>query len=395
MKNKLVIGAFVLMLAAFVTFLALPADKKSIEAENRAMSTPLPFTGETVFSGDFASGYESFIGDSVGCRSFFTQLSGQIESLKGITPSSGKVVAANKDIGTGTTLRQTVLIADRAIMEMFVRDPRQEAVYADAVNHYAEKLPENIKLFNMLIPTQLEFKEPIYKNLQDSQSAVIDAIYGSLDERVIKIDAVGALEPHSDEYIYLRTDHHWTQLGAYYAYRKFMETEGGEAVDKDSFEVGKIQNMLGFLYENVSSDEADVDPDTIEWYDLDKKKRIRVVMYNLGGDGEFERYDGTMYDRKKTNYNFFFGSDHPVVEMTNTDRPDGKTLAVIKDSYTNALAPWLIKSYHKVILVDPRIYKGDFQDIIDKFSPDETLITNYIFTTNFADYCDMLKNLYR
>ncbi len=394
MKNKLVIGAFVLMMAAFVTFLALPADKKSIEAENRTMSTAPPFTGETVFSGDFASGYESFIGDSVGCRSFFTRLSGRMESLKGITPGGGKVVSANKDIGTSTTLKQTLLIADGAIMEMFARNPEQEALYVDAVNHYAEKLPENIKLFNMLIPTQLEFKEPIYKNLQDSQSAAIDAIYESLDERVTKIDAVGALEERSDEYIYLRTDHHWTQLGAYYAYRRFMETEGGEAVDKDSFEVKKIQNVFGFLYDNINSDAEDVDPDTLEWYDLDKENHIRVVMYNLGEDGELNKYDGTMYDKKKKNYNFFFGSDHPVVEMTNDDNPDGKTLAVIKESYANALAPWLIKSYHKVVLVDPRIYKGNFQDIIDEFSPDETLITNYIFTTNFADYCDMLKNLY-
>ena len=63
--------------------------------------------------------------------------------------------------------------------------------------------------------------------------------------------------------------------------------------------------------------------------------------------GEMYSYNGVMYDRSKANYNFFFGSDHPIVEMTNEKNPDGKTLVVLKDSYTNVLAPWLIESYKK------------------------------------------------
>lgn len=394
MKNKLVIGAFALMLTAFITVLLLPADKASIEAENRTMSTVPPAEYKTVFSGQFSSGFESFIGDNIGFRSFFTQLSKQMESLKGISPNTGKIVSSNKDIGTGTTQQQTVLVADKAIMEMFIKNPQQEQIYADAVNHYAEKLPEDIKLFAMLIPTQLEFKEPIYKNLQDSQKASIDNIYEKIDERVTKIDAYGAIEPHRNEYIYFRTDHHWTQLGAYYAYRAFMEAEGGEAVEKDSFELNKIPGVLGSLYETIDPADTDVEPDVIEWYDLDPDARVSAVMSALGEDGSPITYHGKMYDRTKKDYTFFFASDHPVAELTNPDNPDGKTLAVIKESYTNALAPWLVKSYHKVILVDPRIYEGNFLDIIDKYSPDEVLITNYIFTANFADYCDMLKGMY-
>ena len=102
-----------------------------------------------------------------------------------------------------------------------------------------------------------------------------------------------------------------------------------------------------------------------------------------------------MYDKTKTDYQFFFGSDHPVVEMTNSEKKNGKTIAVIKDSYANVLAPWLIKSYGKVILIDPRIFSGDFTTILSTFKPDEVLITNYIFTTNFPDYCEMLTQLYQ
>lgn len=94
-------------------------------------------------------------------------------------------------------------------------------------------------------------------------------------------------------------------------------------------------------------------------------------------------YNGVMYDRSKANYNFFFGSDHPIVEMTNEKNPDGKTLVVLKDSYTNVLAPWLIESYKNVILVDPRIFDGDFQMFWICIHLMRMLVVNYIFTNCF------------
>ena len=80
--------------------------------------------------------------------------------------------------------------------------------------------------------------------------------------------------------------------------------------------------------------------------------------------------------------------------MSTEDNKDIDNAAKVLDSYTNVLAPWLIESYKNVILVDPRIFDGDFQTVLDKYSPDEVLVVNYIFTTVFTDYCNLLKNLY-
>ena len=65
MRNKLTIGAFLLMLTAFIVVLALPADEESIKSENRVMATIPPVNEETVFSGEFETGFESFIGDNI------------------------------------------------------------------------------------------------------------------------------------------------------------------------------------------------------------------------------------------------------------------------------------------------------------------------------------------
>lgn len=394
MKNKLIIGAFILMLAAFVTVFALPADLKSIKSENRSINELPQLSQENVFSGKFASEFEDFIGDNIAYRSFFTSTSKLIDGIKGITPHTGAVISTNKDIGTGTIIKMTLLFTEDAIMEMYRKSGEMEKLYTDAVNMYAEKLPENIGLYNILIPTQLEFQKPIYRNLQDSQSDAIEEMYSMLDERVKSVNVCETLREYSDEYLYLRSDHHWTQLAAYYAYRDFMLAEGGKAVRNTDYVKHEIPDFLGYLYDRVNTPGIEKHPDAIEWYDVDPDGNIDVKMHKLVDDKLVE-YDGVMYDKDKDNYSFFFGSDHPIVEMTNRENEDGKTIIVIKDSYANAFAPWLIKSYGKVVLVDPRIYKGSFEDVLDKFEPDEVLILNYIFTTSFPDYCEMLKDLYK
>lgn len=393
MKNKAIIIAFFVMLAASLSLLLLPADTESVRSENREPQQMPTLNTDTVFSGKFAEEFEGFLGDNAAFRAPVTQLSRILEEKKGITLKKGKIIATNKDIGTGTTQKQTLLLADNAIMEMFIRNRGQERAYAEAVNMYAEKLPANISMYSMLIPTQLEFCEPIYKNLQDSQLDAINSIYNGLNPRITVIDAYGALKEHKDEYIYFRTDHHWTPLGAYYGYRAFMNAEGGAAVDKNKYEINEIRNMLGYLYDRAPENDANTTPDTINWYEIDPDSKIKTVMHNVGANGEITDYRGVMYDRTKANYLFFFGSDHPIVDMTNTENPNGKTIAVIKDSYTNVFAPWLIKSYHRVILIDPRIYKGTLDTIIKEFKPDELLTINYIFTTAFKDYTDLMKGV--
>ncbi len=393
MKNKLIIGAFLVMLAAFVTMLALPADRASIEQENREPAQMPLLSRSTVFSGKFESDFESYLGDNIGLRSYFTSASKGLDAAKGITPDTGSVISTNKDIGTGTTIKMTLLFVRDTVMEMFLRNDETEKMYTDAVNALAERLPENVKVYSMLIPTQLEFREPIYKNLQDSQTDAISDMYGMLDERVTPVDAVSALAEHTDEYVYFRSDHHWTQLGAYYAYRAFTDASGAKAVNADDYEVHKINGMLGYLFDRVNTPDITKNPDTVEWYDLDESGDIKVSSLKEGADGPLTEYEGKMYHEDKRGYNFFFGSDYPVLELENTALPDGKTIVVIKDSYANAFAPWLAKSYKRVILVDPRIYEGGIDAVTEKFKPDELLVMNYIFTTNFPDYCGMLKNL--
>lgn len=98
-----------------------------------------------------------------------------------------------------------------------------------------------------------------------------------------------------------------------------------------------------------------------------------------------------MFRTDLNNYLLFFGGDNPLMEITNNTNPDGKSIIVIKDSYANAFLPWLVASYNKVVVIDPRSFGGSIVEEVAKYNAQEVLVLNYVFSTTFGDYCDMIS----
>lgn len=437
MKNKIIAGLFSVLLAASAVTIWLPADKDSVAKENRAIAQ-MPSTDiNTILSGQFSSGFEAYIGDNIGFRGRFTELSDKVSSLKGFTSNLGKVISVNKDVGTETTQKSRLLVTENSAMEVFANNKEHMDWYLNLLDYYAENLDEGINLYTMLIPTQLEFKPQLYSNIQDKQKDTIDYIYKNKPERVITVDAYTELNKHSEEYIYYRTDHHWTAKGAYYGYRAFMDTmkktieasederptpkpedelktksEQNEAsemedtkakekkaesmfkpVEPKDFPKHEEDGFIGSLCRQAQSPELENNPDTIEWYDINERGNIDISD-EYYKDGKSVKYDSVIFAKDdngdyRNDYSLFLGGDQPLVELTNKNNAGGRTLIIIKDSYCNSFAPWVIQNFHKVIMIDPRTYEGGFKDILKRYKPDDVLIMNYIFTTTFSDYCQM------
>ena len=394
MKNKIIIIIFSLIIAAAAVFLALPADENSVTGENRSLATMTPFTKKTVFSGEFAEDFENYLTDNIGFRSTFTGFSEWIDSVKGVESSAGRIVyPGGKEAAPGIITPSTMLITDNVIYEIFNRS-KTEDDYVKTLNSYAQRLDKNIKFYSMLFPTHLEFAEPLYANLQDSQKDAIDYIYSKLDSRITTVDVYNALLPHKDEYIYFTTDHHWTALGAYYAYRAFCEEAEINPVSKDSFETYEIKKFLGYLFSFARAPEVRKHPDTLKWYNTNKNGSIPASVRYLNADGAVEEQKINLFEESKKDYGVFLGGDYPLVILDNSENSEGKTLIIIKDSFANAFVPWVIKNYKRVIMIDPRSYTDDIQPIIDEFKPDDFLIMDYIFAATFDDYCELLGDLY-
>ena len=110
-----------------------------------------------------------------------------------------------------------------------------------------------------------------------------------LNPRVKTVDIYSALQNHTDEYIYFRTDHHWTMLGAYYGYSAFMKAQNLPSVNISEFEKHSINGMLGYLYEQSPDSEAAKNPDTLEWYDTRKGNDIDVSMESINKNGSVRK----------------------------------------------------------------------------------------------------------
>ena len=161
---------------------------------------------------------------------------------------------------------------------------------------------------------------------------------------------------------------------------------------KSDFTRKENGDFYGSLYLKAKSQLTDQKMDTIFYYDCAEDNQFEIKMRAEDNVTEYG-IGSPMFDTAKNNYLLFFGSDHPFMEITNKSNPDGKTVLVIKDSYANAFLPWLSASCGKVIVIDPRSYGGKLGEEIEKYSVDEVLMLNYIFSPTFNDYSDMIKNI--
>lgn len=403
MRKYFVTITFLLLLAASVYVFLSPADIASIEAENREPAKLPQFSGETLISGEFASGFDTYVNDNIGFRGQLTSLSDDIKSYFGFTPKLvGKVISSTSDIGTEETLETSLMLLNGRVMEMFSKKPEVEEEYAKALNNIRSALPDGVKMYSMLVPTQLEFAQPIYSNAQDSQEQCIEDINSMLSASIEPVDAYGklkaaeeALPEGTEDNLYFKMDHHWTMDGAYCGYEAMMEKTGMRPVSKDDFELKQGEDFYGTLYLKAKSDMEEPDPEKLYYYDVESPGDFELIMRVVYDDGSELEYgqNAPVFDSTKEGYLFFLGGDQPVIEITNNKIKEGKTIVIIKDSYANALVPWLINNYEKVVLIDPRSFKGSLIKEIERYNPDELAVINYVFTTTFSDYCELLNRI--
>ncbi len=392
MRKYFISGIFIVLLAVSFGLLFMPTDTESIKNENREANTIPEMTLANIWSGEFSKGFEGFVDDNIAFRGKLMAMSDKIRSRVGYSGDGiGRIIITTSDIGTGEANEGRLVLYNEYIMEMFEKNEEAQAKYAEALNEIRATVPSNIRMYSMLVPTALEFSDPTYSSAQDSQKEAIEFVNSRLDG-IFPVDAYSALAEDAGDSLYFKTDHHWTADGAYAAYAKYMAMSGGAVFAKSDFARKENGNFYGSLYLKAKSQLTDQAEDTIFYYDTAEKNQFEIKMRAEDNVTEYG-VGSAMFELSMNNYRLFFGSDHPFMEITNTSNPDGKTVLVIKDSYANAFLPWLCASCGKVIVIDPRSYGGKLGEEIERYSVDEVLVLNYIFSPTFGDYSDTIKNI--
>lgn len=155
------------------------------------------------------------------------------------------------------------------------RSPRASTISSPATPPRSEiwQRPSgpDVRTISLVTPNGGEFYSPESLHTgEHSQKDMIDFCYGQMDSGIVTVDAYAKLRAHTDEYIYFRTDHHWTQLGAYYAYTAFCEAAGFDAVPLEQFQTGRYDTFLGSMYTFTKgypqSDVLKQHPDYLDYY---------------------------------------------------------------------------------------------------------------------------------
>ncbi|MDR0596485.1 MAG: hypothetical protein LBG50_02985 [Clostridiales Family XIII bacterium] len=306
-----------------------------------------------------------------------------------------ETTAENRLSGEGTREGGVVVIGDTAL-EFYGFSAKTNKRYANIVSDFADKYSGQVTTAAMVVPTNIEFKLPKkYADMSDSQRDAIDYIYKHMGGGVKKIDVYNTMKKHAGEYIYFRTDHHWTQLGAFYAYRDYCAALGMPHSGMLSYPQRRFDGFLGSFYNSIGGNsEMKANPDYVLAY-------LPIVPYKATGYENSSMSDGFELSLVRTTkeiqtankYLAFSGGDLPLIRIK-TEGKTGRRLIIFKESYANAFIPFLTENYDEITVVDFRYYEGSADGLIEKYKINEALFLNYVSAAGSERQVDRLSTLF-
>ena len=270
--------------------------------------------------------------------------------------------------------------------------------YVSAINSAATSAAANaINFYNMLVPTSIDItlNESSRSKLNSSdQKEAIKYMYSSMNSNVKKVQVFDLLKAHKDEYLYFRTDHHWTSIGAYYAYAQLMSVKGVNYEPLTNFTQYAFPGFLGSFYNDTGKNAAlEANPDIL--YAYMPKYDISFSMMQKG-DSQYTLWplisDGATYSASYK-YLCFIGGDNPISIIENNSMTDGEICVFVKESFGNAFAPYLACNYKKVYVIDYRYFDSDITDFAKEKGATDIVVQNNISMTRNASLVNRLAEV--
>lgn len=405
-----VMVSFALFSVVGLLFFLRPAHS---DLEKRDL-TPFPeFTWGRLVDGSFFSDLSLWYGDTYPLREPMVRLSQGMNALHGIQPKTQMVGGTvNKDElpvdGAEGEAAPVEAVDDKEVIEvpterymaeeiqskimegLYVNDGAayniyyfsQESVeqYARAMNTCAKNLEGQATVYSIIAPTSAGalLDEQTLEDLGGTdQLQAIKYFHSLYDDAVHGINVYNTLRAHNDEYIYFRTDHHWTQLGAYYAYAEFCRDKGVEPSNIFGREKMTFDGFLGTFYSELGNSDMEARPDYVDAY-IPNSTNDMVIWDTDGNEIETnvvtDVSDWNMYSK----YNCFISGDRPLSRIDNPLKSDGSSCLVIKDSFGCAFVPLLVDDYQTVWVIDFRYSDRSIPDFVREHNIQDVIFLNAI-----------------
>lgn len=444
----IILFAGVMLLGAFLGLLFFARPKTS-EKEKRSLAKYPSFTMKTFLNGEYFSDVSTWYSDTYPFRDALVSADQKLKGLYGIesktmmvgeekqadeipdindnteavteTTTAATTEAATEDTEAGATTEATTEkvrevdppdskgmdeeIQNQIQQNLYVKGDAAYSVYyfgkenctnyVAALNNVAAELKGQTTVYNILVPNNsgvMLSEDELSKLAGSDQEQAIDYYYSIESDDVKTVDTIETLREHNDEYLYFRTDHHWTQLAAYYVYQNFCKVKGIEAHDLSYYDKKEFKNFLGTFYSTLGNSNMEANPDTVDAYvpkgtndmtfwDTDGKEWNWNVIYDVDSWASSSKYMT------------FIGGDRPMEVIENPQIKDGSSCVVLKESYGNCFVPFLVDHYQTVYVLDYRYTTVNVLDFVKEKQADDLIIINNITIIGSTSVVDLISGL--
>lgn len=437
-----------MLLGAFLGLLFFARPKTS-EKEKRSLAKYPSFTMKTFLNGEYFSDVSTWYSDTYPFRDALVSADQKLKGLYGIesktmmvgeekkadeipdindnteavteTTTAATTEAATENTEAGATTEATTEkvrevdppdskgmdeeIQNQIQQNLYVKGDAAYSVYyfgkenctnyVAALNNVAAELKGQTTVYNILVPNNsgvMLSEDELSKLAGSDQEQAIDYYYSIESDDVKTVDTIKTLREHNDEYLYFRTDHHWTQLAAYYVYQNFCKVKGIEAHDLSYYDKKEFKNFLGTFYSTLGNSNMEANPDTVDAYvpkgtndmtfwDTDGKEWNWNVIYDVDSWASSSKYMT------------FIGGDRPMEVIENPQIKDGSSCVVLKESYGNCFVPFLVDHYQTVYVLDYRYTTVNVLDFVKEKQADDLIIINNITIIGSTSVVDLISGL--
>jgi hypothetical protein len=404
---------FFFMVSGGILFFVLP-KKQISEIEKRKLASVPEYSTQALLEGSYTRELEAYVADNFPYRDQWIEFGGNMREWRGFRPEENIKLVATKqpqflgqnpedsaimnsenefvDGDSNGKSSHSLFIYNKRAYQIFGGGKRTAGIYASKLNYFYNLLKDSVKFYNLVAPSPTDFDLPEkFRKMGNSEKANIDAIYTALEPGICHADAYTTMMAHKDEYMYFATDHHWTALGAYYAYTAFADCAGFQPVALESMTKKSKPGFLGSLYGLSRDEDLKSNPDHVDYYLVPGSYKVQVNQTSAidkwtGGSLFAEGASGG------NSYSVFLGGDFPVLRIK-SNANNGRRILVLKESYGNAFSPFLSPHFEYVYVADIRYFKFSLLQFIRKYQINEVLVINGIFMANNPYFPNKIKSM--
>ena len=365
-QEKLVGIIFILTLFLFLIINVIVPDREKSVQENRMLATKPKFRLSSLISGDYDEKFEAYMDDQFVGRDMWRKLKVTVDRIGGSRLENGVY------IGTNGQLLEQIEVADENHLAANIK----------AIKSFSES-QSKIPVRMMLVP---DAANVLYHSLPslakpEDQTQMFSMVRKDLGDSVEWIDVSTELNKHKTEKIYYKTDHHWTTLGAFYAFQAAAPSLGIEGDLSGKYVSYAVSDSFNGMLASKSGVNLG-EKEQIDIYVPTEEDTDLIVDYVDEGKRSTSLYDSSKL-KEKDQYTVFLGGNSSLLDIR-TVSTSTKRLLLVKDSFANSFIPFLTPYYREIVVVDPRYYSGTINDLMDSYRISEVLFL-YSGNTFFKD----------